>query len=328
MNVLLKADRIKACFGIVLSFALTMQGCKDSSVNPNPQQDNATVSAAFGPGVSRGVLEVEGLDEASGLANSRSNPEFLWSHNDSGGDPTLYLLTTAGADSGRYQLDGTQNIDWEDMAIGAGPIDGVNYLYAADIGDNRATRESLSIYRTPEPNVSFRFRTVTIGSQQRQVQIDLPADTTLGNIEVINYRYEDGARDAEALMVDPTTKDIFIITKREPSVILYKLPFPQNTIETDTAIRVAVIPYTFITAGDISLDGSEVLIKNYQNVYYWQKSGNETIEELLATPAIRLDYIQEPQGEAIAWKANGTGYFTLSEIGNASEVEVLEYNRN
>lgn len=318
----------KVCLGAFFMIMLALQGCKDDEVDPNPQEDNEEISSAFSAGSPTGVLLIPDLDEASGLANSRSNSDFFWSHNDSGGDPTLYLLTAAGADSGRYQLSGTNNIDWEDMAIGAGPFDSLNYLYAADIGDNRAQRNNLTIYRTPEPDVSIRFRTILVGGQQRQVQIDLPADTTLGNIETINYVYEDGPRDAEALMVDPLTKDIFIVSKREPSVILYKLPFPQNTTEMDTALRVRVLSYTFITAGDISPDGTEVLLKNYENIYYWKKTGTESFEELMGQPPIRLNYSPEPQGEAIAWKTDSSGFFTISEIGNATEVEMLEYRRN
>lgn len=328
MQLPTKSLLLNTPLSLLFSLLITVQGCKSDEVDPNPQQDDSEVSNQFGLGTSTGTLDLPDLDEASGLANSRSNPDFYWSHNDSGGDPVLYLITPAGADSGRYQLDGVDNIDWEDMAVGPGPVDQIDYLYVADIGDNRAQRASLSIYRTPEPDVSIRFRTLGAGNQQRQIQLDLPADTTLGNIETIEFIYEDGPRDAETLMVDPNTKDLFIVTKREPSVILYTLPFPQNTTELDTAERVRVLSHTFTTAGDISPDGNEVLIKNYQNIYYWKKSANESIEELLAQPPLRLNYTPEPQGEAIAWKNDQSGFFTISEINNAENVQILEYRRN
>ena len=74
--------------------------------------------------------------------------------------------------------------------------------------------------------------------------------------------------------------------------------------------------------------GQEVLIKNYLNVFYWKKEGNQSIEELLQNPPIRLKYIKEPQGEAIAFRVDGSSYLTISEIANASSVELLNYNRN
>ncbi len=317
--------RIAALFTIC---CLLAAGCKDPVDDIDPQIDTVETSSAFAFGESLGTVEFNDLDEASGLANSRSNPDFFWSHNDSGGDPIFYLLSRAGADSGRYELEGIQNVDWEDMAIGVGPDDNLTYLYAADIGDNQAIRGNLSIHRTPEPDVSIRFRTVGTGASQRQVQIDLPADTTLGNIETIDFVYEDGARDAEALMVDPSTKDIFIVSKREPSVILYRLPYPQNTASMDTAERVSVLPFTQITAGDISPDGNEVILKNYLNVYRWVKTGSESIIELMATTPERLQYEREPQGEAIAWQADGQNYFTISETANNQPVVLFEYRRN
>ena len=303
---------------------LVAAACKDAVDDIDPQIDSTIQSNSFSEGQAIGTVEFEELDEASGLANSRSNPDFFWSHNDSGGDPTFFLLSRAGADSGRYELQGVQNRDWEDMAIGVGPDDNLTYLYAADIGDNFAQRESLTIYRTPEPDVSIRFRTVNT----RQVQIDLPADTTLGNIETINYVYEDGARDAETLMVDPASKDLYIVSKREASVILYTLPFPQSTSEMDTAERVSVLPFTMATGGDISPNGNEILIKNYLNVYRWVKEGNQTIQETLAQEPERLPYQKEPQGEAIAWHSNGQNYFTISETANNQPVVLLEYRRN
>jgi len=293
---------------------LCANGCKSPEEDTNPQLDNQEFSALFTDRQSLGEIQVPDLDEASGLASSRSNSLYIWSHNDSGGDPLLYLMTQAGADSGRFVLDGAQNIDWEDMAIGPGPTVGQQYLYAADIGDNRAARDSYTIYRVPEPDLSVQ---------------DIPATSTLSGVEAISYVYDDGnARDAEAIMVDPATSDIYIITKREASVILYSLAFPQNTAQLDTADRLRVLPFTMVTAADISPNGNEVLIKNYLNVYHWSKSGSESISELLGTMPARLPYTVEPQGEAIAWHSDNGTYFTLSETGNNEPVILYNYNRN
>lgn len=298
---------------IILFFGLMANGCKDPVTDSDPQLDDQGISTLFDGPQELGAVQSADLDEASGLGHSRSNSLYLWSHNDSGGDPVLYLLTEQGADSGRFELAGAQNIDWEDFAIGAGPDDALTYLYAADIGDNLAIRESLTIYRVPEPDLNVA---------------DIPATSTLNDVEAIEFIYEDGARDAETLMVDPATKDLYIVTKREASVILYTLPYPQNLVERDTAERIAVLPFTFATGGDISADGNEVLIKNYQNVYHWAKTGDELIVELLANEPNRLRYTAEPQGEGIAWKADGSGYFTLSEIDNSDAAIIYSYNKN
>lgn len=304
---------MKRSLAAFLLIVICANGCKSTGDDVDPQVDNQEVTDFFSSPQSLGEIQIDDLDEASGLAHSRSNPLYLWSHNDSGGDPLLYLMTEAGADSGRFVLDGAQNIDWEDMTIGTGPTPNINYLYAGDIGDNRAARSSLTIYRVEEPDL-----TVT----------DIPATSTLMNVESIDYVYEDGPRDAEALMVDPNTNDIYVVSKREASVILYVLPFPQQTAQMDTAERVTVLPFTQITAADISPSGNEVLIKNYLNVYYWTKTGTESIGELLSTDPSRLNYTVEPQGEAIAWHSNGESFYTISETGNNQPVVLYNYTRN
>ena len=96
----------------------------------------------------------------------------------------------------------------------------------------------------------------------------------------------------------------------------------------DTAERLTVLPFTMITSGDISPNGKEILLKNYLNVYRWIKSGNESILELLSSTPERLKYEKEPQGEAIAWQANGQNYFTITESANNQPVILKEYVRN
>jgi len=72
-------------------------------------------------------------------------------------------------------------------------------------------------------------------------------------------------------------------------------------------------PFKWITAGDISKDGRQVLIKNYTNVYYWKRDGNEPIWKTIEKNPQILPYIQEKQGEAIGFTPNGKGYYTTSE---------------
>ena len=43
------------------------------------------------------------------------------------------------------------NRDWEDIALGNGPVAGTNYIYLADIGDNSIDSSQYYIYRFAEP---------------------------------------------------------------------------------------------------------------------------------------------------------------------------------
>lgn len=292
---------------------VTAPSCKDAPVETDPTVSDLQVSNAFAGPQASGEIEADVIDEASGLATSRSNPLYLWTHNDSGGETELYLFTNIGSDSGRYVLEGANNVDWEDMAIGPGPDDALTYLLVGDIGDNGAVRDDYVIYRVPEPDLNI---------------IDLPETNTLTGVEAINFVYSDElSRDAETLMVDPATKDIYVISKREAQVGVYRLPYPQELIDTDTAEFLGILPFTNVVAGDISANGDEILIKDYFRVYHWQVAGNGIYQAMREVPS-RLNYMVEPQGEAIAWGIDGQQYYTLSEEDSSDPVTLFSYRRN
>ncbi len=247
------------------------------------------------PAKSKGQVS---LNEASGLANSIVNSGYIWTHEDSGADAEVILLSKNKAQVvARYKIIGAQNIDWEDMAISPGSPSGTGFLYLADIGDNDAIRTDVKIYRIPEPVYNSADSGTTV---------------EVNTFDVLSVFYPQGARDAEALMVDPFTKDLYIVSKREDSVQLFEAPYPQNWGATDTAILRGTFPFTGITAADISADGRRVLLKAYTAIFYWKKEKEESISHLLSRQPMRAPYDPvEFQGEAICWDEDS--YFTLSE---------------
>ena len=70
-------------------------------------------AVSFTDGVQVAMLPVF-LDEASGLAQSRTNPGVFWVHNDSGDEPRVYAVSRSGALLGSYTLSGATAIDWEE----------------------------------------------------------------------------------------------------------------------------------------------------------------------------------------------------------------------
>lgn len=255
-------------------------------------------AASFGDRVTRGLLEHDAIDEASGLAASRLNPGVLWTLNDSGDEPRLFALDAAGRHLGVYRLLGAEARDWEDLAVGPGPLPGRQYLYVGEIGDNRARRETKIVYRLPEPVV-------------RPDQA--PIETWLGGVETLRFRYPDGKRDAEALMVDPLTGDLYVISKREAQSRVYVAPFPQLPDSLLTLTFAGALPFNMVTAADCSADGTEVLVKTYRRVRYWVRAPGESLAETLARRGRMVPYHGEPQGESVAWAHDGSGYYTLSE---------------
>jgi hypothetical protein len=264
--------------------------------------------------VDLGEINNPEIDESSGMVVCRQDNDMIWTHNDSGDSNRIFLILNNGAYLGTFNLINAKNRDWEDIAIGPGPIANINYLYVAEIGDNNAKYDLKYIYRFPEPDISVLSSTVT--------------EVDVHNVETITFVYPDGIKmDAETLLIDPWTKDLYIVTKREWPVTVYRLPYPQSTTETITAEKYGTLPFTFATAGDISADGKEILIKTYDKVFLWTREESESIADAFMQQPVRLKYTPEPQGEAITFHPNGIGYYTLSETRNNITPRVYFYRR-
>jgi hypothetical protein len=249
------------------------------------------------------------MDEVSGIAASVNNKGLLWAHNDSGNEPEIFLVDEKLSIKLTCKLDRAKNRDWEDIAVGPGPQAGENYVYVADIGDNNSNRSLKYIYRFIEPRT---------GEEAREI--------TIHEFDTIVFQLEDGKKDTEAIIVDPKTKDLYIISKREKPVYLYQLKYPYSPGDTLTAKKITSLPFTQIVSAAISSDGGEILLKNYDNIYYWNTKGKPLAEVLTKKPQV-LKYIPEPQGEAITFKRDGTGFFTLSEKILSEKVYLYFYGR-
>ena len=236
------------------------------------------------------------LEEVSGAASSVKNKGKLWVHNDSGNGAEVFLVDTKLNILLTCNL-GIDNRDWEDIAVGPGPERGKSYIYVGEIGDNNAKNQLKYIYRFEEP---------TWSEGQSSIEIT--------DFDTIVFQLSDKRKDCETLLLDPNSKDLFIISKREEPVWMYKLPFPQSTTDTLTAEKLFSLPFTQIVAGDVSGDGNRILLKNYEHIYYWKTDKTTSLEELLRKKPFEIPYEIEPQGEAIAWARDISGFYTLSEI--------------
>ncbi|WP_143307824.1 hypothetical protein [Chitinophaga vietnamensis] len=242
-----------------------------------------------------GNVSSDKITEASGIASSVTLPGCYWTHNDSGNKPEVFLLNSNAQLISIFKLQDVKNRDWEDIAEGIGPVKGKHYIYVGDIGDNAAIRKHIRIYRFLEPEKTP------------------PAKVSI-TPDILTLQFPDGPRDAESLLIDPLTRSIYIVSKREKKVHLYKtsrLDFKNG--DKVTLEKTITLPYTWVTSGDISKDGHHIVIKTLLAVYYWHRNSNETVEQAMAKPATELPYIPEKQGEGITITPNNDGYVTISE---------------
>lgn len=251
-----------------------------------------TPDSLYLPGTVVRMIENPILEEMSGMAFSKNHPDKFYTHTDSGGEAAVYVLDSLGDERGKITLEGVENRDWEDIAVGPGP-GGKSYVYVGEIGDNLGVHQTVEVYRFPEPD-------------------DLSKNITL-TPEVLTFTYPEGARDAESLFVDPISGDLFVVSKRDKQNTLFRIKSTDFVKADVVAERLVQLPLTSVTAADISQDGSRILIKNYFKVYYWDRKAGETILEALSRSPKELPYVPEPQGEAIGFRPDGKAYYTISE---------------
>ncbi|MFF2043417.1 hypothetical protein ACFVVX_23650 [Kitasatospora sp. NPDC058170] len=224
------------------------------------------------------------ITESSGLAASRSHPGVYWTHNDSDDGPYVYAVDSQGRTVATVTLRGVEPRDVE--AISLGP-DG--RLYLGDIGDNLGGKwPEVWIYAFAEP-AELRDQTV----------------------DAVRYRvrYEDGPRDAEALMVHPVTGRAYIASKKQGGGGLYQGPEKLSASGINTFRRVADVPW--ITDGAFSPDGTRLVLRGYlgATLYRWQ--GDAPVK-----PA-PLSAPWQGQGESVTFSADGRAVLYGAEGKNS-----------
>lgn len=261
-----------------------------------------------------GIVSSGSIRECSGLAHSRSQP-VIWLHNDSGDGPRFYAIDTTGSLRATVRLAGAVARDWEDIAVGPCPGGG-DAVFLGDIGDNLRVRYGIRVYRVPEPRLA---------AEPREIQL------LVEQYDVLELWYPDGPHDAEAMFVTPETGDVYVLTKEtEGHSGLYRASFPAVS---SRASMTRVLQLNFgagelsgspsPTAGDMSSDGSRILVRTYDRVFLFANAAGSDPGSLLATHPYRLPAPTQAHGEAIAFAPDGRSYYTLSE-GTAQPLQRVD----
>ncbi|MCK4874179.1 MAG: hypothetical protein KAS72_15760 [Phycisphaerales bacterium] len=258
----------------------------------------------FAPPVEVGRVDSPLVMEASGLAASRTNAGLLYVHNDSGDTARVFVMDATAHVLAILNLADVDVLDCEDMTVGPGPMPNVSYIYLGDIGDNAAKRERIFIYRFPEPRIEPSDRPT-------------PAELLIRDLERIELQYEDGPHNAEALMVDPFTGDLFIASKALGTTTIYTAS--ADDLSTDSVVilhpmvTISIGAGGIITGGDISPAGDQIILRTYTGALLWKRGEACSIAKVFKQPSRLVPAATEPQGEAITFDATGRGYYTVSE---------------
>jgi hypothetical protein len=205
----------------------------------------------------------------------------------------------------------SQPRDTEDMARGA---DGT--LWVGDIGDNDRERATVGLWRlAPGAKSPTLFR----------------------------LSYPDGAHDAEALLVAGDGTPI-VVTKDPLTAGVYVPDKPLDASATvplrragDFRIPVTSTsnPYGFkgrfvVTGAATSPDGSRVALRTYADAFEFDVEAGGTADAVVraigeGSPR-EIALPDEPQGESIAYSADGTALLSISEMADgADSADMLRY---
>jgi hypothetical protein len=260
------------------------------------------------------------VTESSGLTASRTLPGAYWTHNDSGDGPFIYAFNTRGESLAVFRVTGANARDWEDIASGPGPQRNRSYLYIGDIGDNNAKRADIVIYRIPEPDLKTANKN---SSKTRPIATE--------NAEAIRLVYPDGKHDAEALLVHPSTGNLYLVTKvvfANPVVYEAAAPLSAGRAITMKRLGEVRVPSLFggaITGGSVSPDGRRVALCDYFQGYELvlpASSGN--FNDIWKQTMTGFDLGKRKQGESIAYRLDGNALLATSE---GKDTDLLQVER-
>lgn len=281
----------------------SLEACsnEDPPTTAGPPEDSLHGMAYAAPATLCTIADVR-LTEISGIAPSRLRDGLYWFHNDSGGDAALFAIDTTGVTRAVCTLTGTTNRDWEDLASVV--LEGKAWLYVGDIGDNDKKYSSVTVSRIPEPPV---------GTEWRDSALVAAAESAV-------FRYPDGARDCEALMVDPRDGRIFLLDKSGTSCGVYAASWPGNGNEAELQ-RVATFrpPFEFslwrlVTGADINPDTRRVAVRTYSTVLeYVAPAGTAPAALFDSTAAFSISTPGLTQAEAVCYSRDGRDILTTSE---------------
>ncbi len=154
--------------------------------------------------------------------------------NDSGGDAEVFTVDlSTGRTVGTTTWDGDAH-DLEALAPAS-----ATEVWVGDIGDNGRTRDDVEVTRVP------------VGRGDRSVAG-----------ETFHLTYPDRAQDAEALLSDPATGRLYVVTKNTLGGGIYAAPERLSARKDNVMTKVAAAP-PMVTDAAFFPDGKHVLLRDY-----------------------------------------------------------------
>ena len=215
--------------------------------------------------------------ESSGLV---ATGDLFLTVNDSGDSGRVFAVDRSGATVGVTSW-AEDPVDVESLAP-AGPGE----VWVGDTGDNSRARDSISVFKVP------------YGVGDREV--------TPTSYELV---YPDRAHDAETLLANPTTGQLFVVSKDIFGGTTYAAPRRLSS-DHPNRLRAVADGFTFATDGSFFPDGRHYVVRGYTDATVYSFPDHE--------PLVSFPLPTQKQGEGISVGPDGQLY--LSTEGQFSDV--------
>ncbi|MGD9960118.1 hypothetical protein [Nocardioides sp.] len=241
----LTARRLVLPLAVTLAAGLVLAALlAPTSARPAP-----STSARAWESVTRlAVVKDARITENSGMSRSTYPRQTLFVHNDSGGGARFFAIGVGGRTQAAFGVPGAPAKDWEDMDSGPG-----HTLWFGDIGGNRS---AVNVVRVKEPK---RL-----------------ASRALRHTSYV-LTYPDGAHNAEAMMVQPRTGRVFIITKATSGAAIYRAPVTLSRTRPNALVKVADAPRG-LSGADFAPGGNRFVLRQYHSAFVYSKVGGAGVQ--------------------------------------------------
>ena len=220
----------------------------------------------------------------------------------------IAVRAKTGRSLGRITVAGLDGTDTEDLAVGpcAAPA-GRTCIYIADIGDNLSARDSVTVTRVVEPDLSEGVPPTPVAADEARLT------------------YPRSPADAETLLVDGDGR-LLIITKaagrhgRGAARLYVAAEFGDQRLRSAGRVRLpqpalplaAAVVGNVVTGGDAA--AGRVALRTYDAIFEFTAPDlSAPLHSFPAWPVREIPAPAEPQGEAIAYGRDGCSLFTVSE---------------
>jgi len=215
------------------------------------------------------------ITEASGLVRDPTNKVY-WTVNDSGALGVVYAVDARGKVEGTLRYNAFP-VDVEAVAWHE------DRLYVGDIGDNDKKRKTIRVYYFDDPKPDGAVRTY----------------------RAYDFRYPDGAHDAETLLVTPA--GVLYVATKEAEGGLYRAPEKPSREGVNKLTRIKDVP-AVLTDGLVLPGGKEIAYLTYGKVLVV----NGTSGQVVASE----DVTGVPQAEGMTLALDGRSLLVAGEGKN------------